>query len=177
MPEDAQIVLTPGVLPEGFCPMSEQERYSGYTAATTALLPGNFSSFNMGSSQPTVDNQGLPWIKQNADGSLIGIYTFANGAWARPHEIPPGSNGFRALWVGTTLELETYDGGAAGAVTDYSGPFWAVDSDFTDKIPVGAGTNAAVGVNANQLSSGASATDQVRGVYFIMRTARIYRTS
>lgn len=175
MPQDAEIVATPGIIPEGFCPINEQQRYNQYIDSTTFVLPGNFSSFNFGPDQPTVDNQSKPWIKTTSAGALVGIFTFYSGAWVRPHPVPASSD-VRMMWVGTTAALQTFDGGAAGAVTELSGPTWEVDTAYADKIPVGAG-GTAVATNASELSSGASATDQVRGTYFIKRTARVYYTA
>lgn len=170
MPQDAEIVATPGTLPEGFCPISEQQRYNQYIDSTTFVLPGNFSSFNIGPDQPTVDNQTKPWYKRSSAGAPSGWYSFYSGAWVKEHPIPASSE-VRMMWVGTTAALQTYDGGAVGAVTELSGPMWEVDTAFADKIPVGAG-GTPVATNASELSSGASATDQVRGVYVIRRTAR-----
>lgn len=130
--------------------------------------------FNFGADQPTVDNQDKPWIKTDASGNLIGIFTFASGAWTRPHPIPAGPNGFVAMWAGDLADLDTFDGGTAGAVSATSGPFWTYLSDFDDKIPRGATATVPVNTNASQLASGSSATDQVRGIYFIQRTARVY---
>lgn len=173
MPQDAQITFNPGTLPEGFCPQSEQQRFNTYISHLSGILPGTFSTFVVSASQPSVDQQSYPWIKVNADGSIVGIYTFANGAWVRPHPIPPGPNGARMLWADTLGNLATFEGGDAGAITSTTGAFWELDSDWTDKLPRGAGT-VAVNTNANELSSGVSATDQVRGVYFVKRTARVY---
>lgn len=174
MAQDAQIIFTPGSVPPGFCPATEQERFNLYATLLSGVLPGTYSTFIVSSSQPTVDQQSFPWIKVNADGSLIGIYTFANGAWVRPHPVLAGPNAFRTLWVGSTGDLATYDGGDAGAITSTTGAFWEVDTDWTDKIVIGAGANAAVSTNANQLTSGSSSTDQVRGSYIIKRSARVY---
>ena len=46
------------------------------------------------------------------------------------------------IYKGTTTELETFDGGEAGAVGDWTGPMWEVDTDFQFKVPIGAGTNS-----------------------------------
>jgi hypothetical protein len=171
MPQDAQIVITSSTIPEGVCFSSEQDRFNTFAAYLQAVLPGTYSTFVKSASTPSVDDQDKPWIKINADGSLVGVYTFSSGAWVRPYPIPAGPNGFRMLWADTLVALETYDGGSAGAVTATSGPFYEVDSDFTDRIPRGAGT-VAVNTNANELASGSSATDSVRGIYIVKRTAR-----
>lgn len=165
------VILTPPVLPEGMCFATEQERANAYFGLASAEVGGEYTTWNIGTTTPTVDNNGFPWLKLNPDGTLDGVYTFSSGAWVRPYPFPAGPNGLRMLWVGSTTDLNTYDGGSAGAVTAMTGPFWEVDTDWADKIPRGVGT-VAVGVNANELASGSSATDAVRGVYFIRRTTR-----
>lgn len=176
MPQDAQITFVSQTLPEGVCPINEQERFNLYAAFLSGFLPGNFSSFNLGNSQPTVDNQDKPWIRTNADGTFDAIYVFANGAWLSPYPTAAGPNGVRWLYADTEVSLETFDGGSAGAVTSTTGPFWQADHDWDDKLPRGVGT-VALNTNANELSSGASITDQVRGVFYIKRTARIFRVA
>lgn len=174
MAQDAQINLIPGSLPEAFCPQTEQERLNAYAEYLSAELPGEYSTFVKSSSQPGVDQQNLPWIQTNADGSIVGIFTFSNGAWVRPHPIPAGPNGFRAMWSGDLADLDLYEGGDAGAITATTGAFWELDSGFDDKIPRGATATVPVGTDSNQLTSGSSSSDQVRGVYFIKRSARVY---
>lgn len=172
MPENAFITFIPSTLPEGTCYTNEQERFNGYTAQLVGYLPINFTTWNTGSSEPTVENRGLPWHKTNA-GAPDYNYDFFNGQWVSLYW-PPASSSLRMLWVGTLTALETFDGGEAGTVSDDTGPFWERDTDFTDKILIGAGT-VAVNTNSSTLADGTSATDQVRGLYVIKRTGRKYR--
>lgn len=175
MPENAFITFIPFTLPEGTCFSNEQERYNKFVELLSGYLPGNFSPWNTGSSEPTVENRGLPWHKTFADGSPDGDYDYFNGAWVRLHPVSASSKKL-LMWTGTPTELETEDGGSAGAVSDTTGPFWEIVATFVDKIPVGAGV-VAVNTNASELTSGASATDQVRGTHFIQRTQRKYITA
>lgn len=135
----ANVQLIPGTLPPGFCPTSEQERYNLYFLLATGLLPGNYSTFNFGDSTPGVDDQDKPWIR-TIGGKLDGLYSFFNGGWYRPHEIPAGSTGFVCLWEGAAADIATYDGGDNVAVTDYSGPFWEIITTWAAKMPIGVGT-------------------------------------
>lgn len=170
----SEVSLIPGTIPLGFCPASEQERLNMYAALLTADVSSDVAVIS--TTTPSVDDQDKFWVRKNADGSYEGIYTFSAGAWVRPYEVPASSS-VRWLWVGAEVDLETFDGGSAGAVTATTGPFWEADHDFDDVIPRGATATVPVGTNASQLSSGASATDQVRGVFFAKRTARTYRTA
>jgi hypothetical protein len=88
---------------------------------------------------PGSDDYDKLWVRLRPDGSMEGIYKFF-GAWRRPHPVPPSSLS-RLVFTGSTDDLVTYDGGAAGAVGDYSGPMWEEDTDFQFRFPIGAGTN------------------------------------
>jgi len=166
------VQLTPPILPEGVCFANEQERANSFFELASAQISGEFTSWNVGTSTPTVDNQDKPWLKLNSDGSPEGSYAFSSGAWVRPYPVPPGPNAVRWLWTSDQATLDTFDGGSAGAVTNTTGPFWTIDTDFADKIPIGAGTVAAVGVDAAKVNM--TGAQKVRGVNFIKRTTRKY---
>lgn len=163
MPDNATVVFTPGSLPVGYCPATLQEFYNKMFALATGYLPGTFSTFVTGNSVPAATDQGKSWIRLNGDGSLDKLYTYQSGYWSAPNPTPANNpaaaeTGFeRRIWVGPLVgvdSLENYDGGAAGAVTDFTGPMWEVDSDFSGRVPVGVGTIpdtvTAVTVGSNQ---------------------------
>jgi len=139
MPENAAVVLVPGTLPEGYCLSTFQRLLTDFFTLSSAYLPGNYSLFNFGNSEPAPSDRGKPWIRLNNDGSLDRTYVFFMGDWLAPYETPPSSSE-RRLWVGLEADLETYDGGEAGAVSDTTGPFWTVDHLFDARVPIGPGT-------------------------------------
>lgn len=138
MPESAQVIIRAAQLPEGICYQSDQERLNGFVAAMSGELPGNFSSVNRGSDLPSVNNRGLPWIRQNPNGSPDGTYEFWNGAWRRLAYLP--APGVICLWLGNASALDTLDGGEPGVATIYSGPFWEIVTELSAKFPLGVGT-------------------------------------
>lgn len=172
MPENAQITFQAGSIPEGVCPSTEQQRFNLFVTFLSGFLPGTYSTRNVGTTEPVVDDRDKLWDKLSADGSLVRSYAFSNGVWNAPYTFPAGPNALRLLWAGALADLDTFDGGSAGAVTAFSGPFWESDVTFDDKVPRGATATVPVNTDAMELTSGASATDQVRGVYFIKRTLR-----
>ena len=97
--------------------------------------------FNYGDSTPAVDDQDRPWIR-TIGGKPDRMYSFISGQWISKHSIPAGGN-VRQMWVGSEGDLETYDGGAAGAVNEMAGPFWTVDTAMAARFPVGVGDFAA----------------------------------
>lgn len=139
MPEDAELSFDAATLPEGTCYQTEQLRFQGFVDHLRGTLPGNFSTVNVGSDTPSVDDRDKPWERTNADGSPDGVYHFFNGSWKRKHPNDPGLGG---IWYGTAASVDNLDGGSAGAVTTQSGPFWEIVTAMAAKFPVGVGTFA-----------------------------------
>lgn len=139
MPENAQIILTPGSLPEGACYTSEQERYNAFTEATTGALPGTYGTINKGSTAPNADDRANPWVRNNPDGSPDGVYIYFDGSWKRKHPLEPG---LIMMWAGAIGDIDAIDGGAAGTATLIAGPFWEVVTAMAAKFPVGVGAFA-----------------------------------
>lgn len=139
MPENPQIILTPGTLPEGACYGTEQERLNGFAEAITGALPDNYTTWNGGPDAPTADDRHKPWHRTNADGSPDGDYDYFEGSWKRRHREFPGKI---IMWDGSAAAVDALDGGAAGTVTTMSGPFWEMVTALAAKFPVGVGAFA-----------------------------------
>ena len=146
MPNLTLIQLTPPNFPVNYCPSNYQnfanDIISG-TQATFLSAIGN-SFFNFGATTPALNNQVYPWL--DADGNW---WVFQGGYWSRKHPVPASGNE-RRVWVGTTADLQTYDGGNTNPASNYDGPMWEVDTAFEARFPVGAGTFAASGAVAVQ---------------------------
>jgi len=142
MPNLTLITLTPPSLPIGYCPTNYQQLANDVISGTQA----NFNSaignsfFNYGPTTPALNNQVYPWLDENGN-----WWIFQSGYWLRQHPIAAGS-AERRIYVGTTTDLQTYDGGNTNAPSNWSGPMWEVDTLFEARFPVGAGTFAASGV-------------------------------
>lgn len=144
MPSDAIVTLTAGQLPQGFCFQNPQQYFEAIVAAMSAVLPGAYSTFNFGNSTPAPEDQDKPWIRTDAFGNFDRLYTF-NGKWVSPNPRPPSENE-RMIWKGSYAQLWAYDGGdgvdpSATAPTATTGAMWQADTDFSFRVPVGAGTN------------------------------------
>lgn len=124
--------LIPGTLPAGVCYSSEQERLSDFAANLQAQLDGA-TFFNYGNTKPAVEFNGFPWLRTTD----MRWYYFS-GDWLSPN--PETSAFVRRLFVGSTVDLQTYDGGDTDPVGASSGPMWEVDTDFEGKSPMGPGT-------------------------------------
>lgn len=161
MPLSTTIIqLTPPALPAGYCPSSYQQLANDIVYGTTPQFLSSVGNtfFNTGASEPSADNRIYPWLDD--DGNW---WVYQGGKWARKHPIGPNDLD-RRIYVGTTTQLETYDGGSAGAITTYTGPMWEVDSAFAARFPAGVGTFAASGalsVAQGSTATGISGTDQV----------------
>ena len=146
MPNLTLITLTAPSLPANYCPASYQKLANdiiGGTQATFNSTIGN-SFFNFGPTYPAINNRIYPWLDQ--DGNW---WIYDQGFWAYKNPIAAG--GFdRRIFVGTTTDLLSYDGGdgTSGTPTNYTGAMWMVDTLFDARFPVGAGAFAASGAVA-----------------------------
>lgn len=142
MPNLTLITLTPPSLPIGYCPTNYQQLANDVISGTQANFNSSIgnSFFNFGPTTPALNNQVYPWLDENGN-----WWIYKDGYWLRQHPIAAGS-AERRIYVGTTTDLQTYDGGNTNAPSNWSGPMWEVDTLFEARFPVGAGTFAASGV-------------------------------
>lgn len=135
-----EIPLVAGTLPSGFCPATHQELYNKMFELGVGQLTANYTLPNYGDSTPAPEDQNRPWIRTIA-GAPDGTYVYAFGKWVRKHEIPASSD-VRVMWVGSLVDLQTYDGGNTDAIdpNGVTGPFWEEDTTFAFRSPIGVGT-------------------------------------
>ena len=138
---NAPITFTNGTLPEGFCFTTWQQTFNTFTSLLNGYLPGQYTVWNYGNTEPAASERGNPWLRLNSDGSPDKIYVFWSGEWVSPHPVPYESPEIR-IWSGLIADLVDYDGGAAGTVTDTTGPMWEEVVAMRALFPLGAGTLA-----------------------------------
>lgn len=128
--------IIPVSLPEGYCVTGGWQQVStDLVGGAVAVLEGSgFTVIIDSESVPSPENNGYLWRRP----STGLIYSYESGAWVTPHPEPPSGEA-RRLYVGTTVQLQTYDGGAVGAVGTAAGPMWEVDTDFDGRSPMGPG--------------------------------------
>lgn len=146
----ADLPIIPGTLPSGTCyPSTPQELINLLAKYATVQLDVSGARYVISqTSTPSSTQRDFLW--HNPDTGRVLYYNSGIPAWVAKHRL--AASGYdRVLWVGTTTQLETYDGGAAGTVSSTGGPMWEVDSVFAQRIPVGVGTlpvsGTAVAVN------------------------------
>jgi microcystin-dependent protein len=135
---NAPIKFIATTIPAGLCFNNEQDRYNFFASNLRGFLPGVFSTFNYGSSEPAAEDRDKPWIKLNPDGTIDRVYVY-NGAWVAPHPWAPDC-GVVMMWEGTLQEIDSFDGGSTGTVTDTAGPMWSMVAEMAAKFPVGVGS-------------------------------------
>ena len=136
-----ELQLIPGTLATNCYPADPQVLYNEIMEKGAALI-GDIKGVIISASQPDPEDRDKAWIKLTAAGgppSFYLPYVWYNGQWVARNPSAASGNE-RRLWVGTTGELATYDGGEAGTVGDASGPMWEVDSEFAGRFAVGVGT-------------------------------------
>lgn len=141
------ITLEPPTLGTGYCPANYQTLVDDivYGIVPTFNSDVGNSFFNTGSGTPSAANQIYPWFDQ--DGFW---WTYSGGAWVRKHSLPALSSE-RRMWVGTLVDLRSYDGGDGTATTPaapVTGAMWSEDTLMAARFPVGAGAFAASGTVA-----------------------------
>lgn len=140
MPINLPIHINPFSFPSGYCPATWNVFVNDLTSRITGYVEGTYNLFNYGPTAPTDPNDRLkPWLKLDGSGFPVSWYVYVGGtvaAWVWPHEIA-ASSAFRQIFTGPSTDIDTLDGGEAGAVTDSSGPFWAIDSAFEARSPMG----------------------------------------
>jgi microcystin-dependent protein len=100
------------------------------------------SFFNFGPTFPSINNRIYPWLDENGQ-----WWIFKGGFWVYKNPVTAAYE--RRIYVGTTTDLLSYDGGDGTAVAgDTFGPMWEVDTEFEARFPVGAGAFVASGAVA-----------------------------
>ena len=146
MPNLTLITLTAPNLPLTYCPSNYQQLANDIISGTQATFNsaiGN-SFFNFGPTTPALNNQVYPWLDENGN-----WWVFSSGYWLRQNPVAAGGSE-RRIYVGNTTDLQTYDGGTVGTVSNWTGPMWEVDTAFEARFPVGAGAFAASGTVSAQ---------------------------
>ena len=140
------IPVTPGSLPQGFCPTDYQDLLNTFSQHQSVLFPDSLSAgLNVSASKPTDTSR--PWLQLDAFGRPIRIYWFAAGAWLSLHTLLPGTT---IWWFAALPTFSAFDGGDASALSALSGPMWQ-----QAKLPGGATIAAQFPLVAGTLPSGA----------------------
>lgn len=120
--------------------------WQALSALLTVSFPNDIGNFSIGNTEPPPSRRGDPWFRLEADGTPDGWYVYAMGSWLKRHTTVPGTV---IMWEGLAADIDTFDGGEAGAVTDLSGPMWERVTEMDAKFPIGPGTlpsTAVIGV-------------------------------
>lgn len=125
--------IRPGTLPPGICYESEQDRLVGFSENQQAVLTG-MAIYNFGAVLPAPEYEIYPWFR-----TTDGMWYFYSGDWISQRPRKDQDPNTRALYVGTLISLQTYDGGDTNPPSDRSGPMWEEDTTFIGRSPIGVG--------------------------------------
>lgn len=132
--------LIPGTLASNCWPSTPQALYNEMFAKGVAQVPG-LAGVVASETTPVPGDRDKVWFQLDGAGVLVRPYYFASGEWLAAHPDEP-SSGKRILFVGDAANIDTLDGGEAGTVSDTTGPFWEIDTEFAARFPIGVGTTA-----------------------------------
>ena len=134
------VQVTALTLPVGFCPVTYQDIWNAFAAASQVTLPDALSQIVWQTTQPS--DQTVSWGKVDSLGRPIGIYRFAQGLWLSPHSLVPG---LTQWWFTAQPDFTSFDGGDANPISATSGPMWQLAKDdngnvIAAQMPITAGT-------------------------------------
>ena len=131
------IQITTSTIPVGACVGLTQDQWN--TLVSLLLANADLSvNLHIGDTPPS--DLTKKWAR-TVSGVYDRDYIYSSGVWLAKHpdaerigktEFAPA--GFAAA------DVDTWDGGEAGAVTAFSGPMWEIDTDFAAMFPIGPGT-------------------------------------
>lgn len=136
----SQIIVgvTPPTLQDPYCFVSWQQTANDLVGGATVRLDSTGATFVIKqNTAPAAIYRDRLWF--NTDTGRTLQYSTAIGSWIAPHPTPP-ADGRVVLFTGAAGDVDTLDGGTAGTVTDISGPFWEIATEFAQRFPVGVGT-------------------------------------
>lgn len=137
-----QIVqLQSGSLPEGFCHTDWQSTFATFASLMRGELAGGGTNVLVSDTEPAAEFRTSLWFRLNGDGSPDRLYFYFSGKWCSPYRVPSISSEL-ILWTGAAADVDTYDGGTVGVVTDTTGPFWQIEAAMAGRSPMGPGTLA-----------------------------------
>ena len=178
MPQDIELQVIPAQFPPGYCPRSNQQLANDIAAGQRVILPGEFGLIIISASEPIVEYRDRIWVKVDPTSNVqLGIFTWSTeyGLWVKPHwnNNQPPTNGL-FLFKGTLAELETYDGGEPGTISEVTGPFWVKDDEWDDRFFLGVGATITT-PNTDKLvfDIGTPAVPNARSGYFIKPSGRL----
>lgn len=134
MPGNVELSVT---VPEGTCYTSPAFDWPLLVSLITANLSGSLDTVNTGSSTPAAEDRDKPWVRTNSDGTDDGVWAYYNGYWVQKHPLPVGAV---MMYEGAEADIDTFDGGEVGAVTNITGPFWETVDEMAARSPIHPGT-------------------------------------
>lgn len=142
MPSNAVVTFTAGSLGPEPCYADEQERFEAYVDALTGQLPGEYSTFVVGATEPDPDDRDKPWLQTEANGDPLRWYSYSTdaGAWVSLHPLANWAATGGMIYFGAEADIDAFDGGESGVVSMYGGPMWERVSALDARFPVQCGT-------------------------------------
>lgn len=158
MGTNAEVTLTANSLPGGFCHQDWQSTLNAFVSAMSGELPGTFSTFSVGASEPAAEDQDKPWLNTSNDSTGGWKKYDSSEGWIRaePLSPPPGTI---VDWYGDDTQIPTLDGGTS------TNPFWRIcdgtnsTPDLRGRVTLGTGTGTSLTARSLSDTGGAESVD------------------
>lgn len=122
-------------LAQGSCPSTYQELADLLATIYSVTVDTNNTGIYVSATKP--GDTTLVWKQLDSSGNPVRDYVFVGGLWLSRHTLETGSV---IMWKGDITTIDTFDGGAAGAVSLYSGPMWQIATGMAARFPIAPGT-------------------------------------
>lgn len=132
--------LQPGTLAYTCYPASPQTFYNDMFELGVAIQSTTLTGVIMQDAVPDITDRDKAWIRTSGGAPVTPpVWVFYNGDWVAKHPVPAGTE-WALPYTGAIANIATLDGGAAGVVSDNTGPFWELVTALAARFPIGAGT-------------------------------------
>ena len=131
--------LLPGSLDDPNCWPSSPQAFYNETFAKGVAIASSITGVIISDTEPAITDRDKLWIRTSGNAPVFPLgWLFYSGLWVAKHPIAAGTQ-WAFPYIGTLASIATLDGGAAGVVSDNSGPFWEVIAAMAARVPIGAG--------------------------------------
>lgn len=127
--------------PDGYCPPSLQQFANDFASGSQISAPISLDTLVISDTAPT--DHSKAWFKTSAGlpfawpSPPIYVWSGAYGCWVAANPSAPSTHRWEEF-TGAG-DITTYEGGAVGAVTAITGPFWEIDTNYDGRSPMSPG--------------------------------------
>ena len=152
--------INPVTVPEGACIPGDAQSMVNFIAQNLQLvLSTTFTGLIVQQATPDAVDRDKAWLRLGASGEPIRLYSWYAGFWVSQHAIPTSDKRRYVVENASDANIRTIDLDAdPGAIpaTEFTGPFWEVDTDYAGRMIIAEGTLTESGLVLTSTDEGGS---------------------